>query len=161
MPKKIFQRLHDIQLKEVKVVELFIKSKRRPVQTVGVAPAQFSINSEHGDYDAKNKSIHVLTTAEAGTDDKTETPYSIRVCIVGFFSVNDDKFDTQNIDHWAKNNAPAILYPFVREHVYALTARCGFEPAILPLVVLPTLIPKKKNTITVKKNAEAPKSDTG
>jgi preprotein translocase subunit SecB len=158
MPKKIFQRLHDIQLKEVKVVELFIKSKRRPAQTVGVAPAQFSINSEHGDYDADTKIVHVLITAEAGMDDKTETPYAMRVGIVGFFSVNDDKFDKENIDHWAKNNAPAILYPFVREHVYALTARCGFEPAILPLVVLPTLVAKKKTATSVEKTVEAPKS---
>ncbi|MDR3566760.1 MAG: protein-export chaperone SecB [Syntrophobacteraceae bacterium] len=161
MPKKIFQSLHDIQLKEVKVVELFIKSKQRPVQTVGVASAQFSISAEHGEYDAKNKSIHVLTTAEAGMDDITETPYSIRVRIVGFFSVDDEKFDSQNIDHWAKNNAPAILYPFLREHVYALTARCGFEPAILPLVVLPTLVPKKKTAATAKKTAVASQSNAG
>jgi preprotein translocase subunit SecB len=36
-------------------------------------------------------------------------------------------------------NAPAILFPFLREQAYALSIRCGFPPFILPLIQLPSI----------------------
>ncbi len=37
-----------------------------------------------------------------------------------------------------------ILQPYLREHVFALTARAGFQPLILPLIEVPTLVQKQK-----------------
>jgi preprotein translocase subunit SecB len=144
MARRTFQRLHDIRLNDVKVLELFVRSNERPTPTVGAKPEQFSFHSEHSPYDLERKSIRVWTTAEIGMGKSPATPFSMRIQIIGFFSVDEEKFDIGLLDHWAERNAPMILYPFVREHAYALSARCGFQPVILPLMVLPTLVPKKK-----------------
>ena len=49
------------------------------------------------------------------------------------------KFSVEQLPSWAKVNAPMILFPFLREQVYALTARCGYNPIILPMIHVPTI----------------------
>lgn len=153
MDEPMFQKLHAIQLEAVKVIELFIRSNRSPDLTVGAKIEEFSLSSEHSAYDPKSKTIRVWSTVEIGMGEKPETPFSMKIRIIGFFRVDDEKFNIEHIDHWAKKNAPIILYPFIREHAFALSARCGFEPIMLPLLQLPTLIPKRKPA-TKKKNAD-------
>lgn len=135
-------KLHSIQLLKVNIVELYIKSNQPPDETIGVDEVKIPFFVGHSDFDEENRKIAVMVKVEIGTADEKEenedSPFSLRVEIVGEFKVTE-KFPIEHIDNWARRNAPFILMPFLREHVYALTLRSGFKPINLPLLEVPTL----------------------
>jgi preprotein translocase subunit SecB len=69
--------------------------------------------------------------------------FDLLVELMGVFEVvNDDPesgFNVEFIKQWARENAPMILYPYVREQMYGLTSRAGYSGVILPLMELPTI----------------------
>ena len=148
MPKRTTRKLHAIQLDSVKVIELFIRSNHRPEHTTQADTAQFSLTSSHSPYDPEKKELRVIAGVEIGMGKKPTTPFSMKIQLMGFFTIDDSKFDLSQLDDWADRNAPLILYPFLREHSFALSARCGFNPVLLPLMQVPTLIPKPKEKKT-------------
>lgn len=142
-------KLHSIQLVNVTVIELFIKANQRPENSHYPEKLKYSLLVGHTSYDQKTESIRVAIKIEIGTDKEQEDyPYSMRVELSGEFCITDESaFPMEHINDWAKRNAPILLYPYIREHVYALTVRCGFRPLILPLLQLPSVQsnkPKKR-----------------
>ncbi|MFP4347001.1 MAG: protein-export chaperone SecB, partial [Desulfococcaceae bacterium] len=142
-----FIRLHSIQLMKVNVIELYIKSHHAPDESIGIE-ADIPFLGGHTDLDDESRQISVLVKVEIGINENSkekegaeEFPFSLRVAIEGEFKVGEE-FPDDQINDWARRNAPIILMPYLREHVYALTARSGFKPLILPLVVVPTLVPE-------------------
>jgi preprotein translocase subunit SecB len=75
-----------------------------------------------------NYAIEVLATLHGINLEKTE--YSFEVKIVGVFeksgnpSISDDQF--------IKINAPAIIFPFIREHIASLALKGGIGTILLP-----------------------------
>jgi len=63
----------------------------------------------------------------------------MRIELSGEFEIDENQFDKKYINDWAMKNAPAILFPFLREQAYALSIRCGFPPFIIPLIQLPSI----------------------
>jgi preprotein translocase subunit SecB len=59
--------------------------------------------------------------------------------ILGRFSIDTKAFPVEHVPEWARTNAPIMLFPYLREHVYSLTLRAGFKPAVLPLITVPTI----------------------
>jgi preprotein translocase subunit SecB len=155
-----FKRLHAIQLSSVKVVELFIKSNRPPDASIEAEGGDFNFSSAHSSYDPESKIIRVTVAIEIGMEDKPKTPFSMKIRLVGFFKVDEDKFNITHIGHWAEHNAPMILFPYIREHAFALSARCGFRPVLLPLLEVPTLISKARKSVS-KKKMIAPTENNG
>ncbi len=134
-------RLHSIQLSKVGVLELFIRSNQPPDGSVGIEVLDLPFSVGHTEFDEENRQIAVMVKVEIGTngDDKeVKHPYSLKVEIIGEFEVGEG-FAVKHLDNWARRNAPFILMPYLREHVYALTSKCGFKPLILPLLEVPTL----------------------
>jgi preprotein translocase subunit SecB len=156
MAKRMTRKLHAIQLESIKVIELFIRSNQAPDPNIEPQHSDFSLSNSHNPYDADAKRIRVISSVEIGMAKQPTTPYSMRVSLVGFFRVDDQEFDVAHIDDWADKNAPLILYPFLREHVFALSARCGFRPVLLPLQVVPTLIPKPRKKPTPSVESDSP-----
>jgi len=135
---------HAIQLSNVGVLELTIKSNLAPSIDCnpGFCEGDFSLLFGHSEFDSDRNGISVGVKLEIGMLDKVDPkqyPFSLRIELVGLFKVDPDNFDVTKIDDWAKRNAPYILLPYLREHAYALTSRCGFTPIILPLFQIPTL----------------------
>lgn len=56
----------------------------------------------------------------------------ICVHLVAEVKVDIAKFSAEQLPSWVKVNALMILCPFLREQVHALSARCGYNPIILP-----------------------------
>jgi preprotein translocase subunit SecB len=129
---------HPIQLRSLNVRELHAKTHIPPDAIEDVDVGAYSISVGHSDFDEKIKNIQVGVKLEAGSDDPDDAPFSLTIELVGDFQVDDERFPVDHLDNWARENAPYILLPYLREHVYALTARCGLEPMILPLAVVPT-----------------------
>lgn len=138
-------KLHPIQTRNIGVRELYIKAKIPTSHDLGEKGGTFSMKVSHSEYDHENKVIIVVARVEVGRDDDSEkSPFEMTIEIAGEFEVDESKFPVDQINDWAKRNAPLILMPFLREHAYALTARCGFSPMLLPLFEVPTFKIEKK-----------------
>ena len=144
---KKYLKKHPIQLKSIDVLELFIRLNRPPEKDEELDKEDVAITHGHSDYDPKSKSVQVGIKLEVGTQEAPNTPFSMRIEVVGEFIVDEKRFKEEHIHDWASRNAQYILFPFVREHAYALTVRCGLPPAILPLLEVPTFTikPPKKS----------------
>lgn len=132
--------IYPVQLISLGVKELSIKSNVQPDVDVEADASKCSIRIGSTDYDKKEKVIVVTLRLELGTSpNETDSPFTMKIELVGFFQVMDEiHFPIQHISDWANQNAPFVLYPYLREHVFGLSARCGFKPLILPLLEVPT-----------------------
>jgi preprotein translocase subunit SecB len=127
---------HPIQLRALKILELSIKVISEHEQLPDIE--KFSLFHGHNGYDDEKKMIAVKIGVEIGREVE-ETPFELRVEILGGFNVDDEKFPLKFIHSWAEQNAPLILYPYLREQVFSLTSRVGFKGVLLPLFQVPTL----------------------
>lgn len=129
---------HAIQLERIKVLELSMKVNLEVDQEKLPEPKGFTLSVGHSEYDDKASRIGVKVSATISSEDGG-SPFDLTVELMGGFSVDKEMFPVKFIDDWAMRNAPIILYPYLREHVYALTMRGGFEGTLLPLLQVPTL----------------------
>ncbi|MEK8021109.1 MAG: protein-export chaperone SecB [Candidatus Parabeggiatoa sp.] len=134
---------HPIQLKALKVLELSIKVIHEPDQQTSPDGGKFSLFHGQSEYDQEKKAIAVKIGVEIGREVE-ESPFDLRVEILGLFNVDEDKFPIKSVHSWAKQNAPLILYPYLREQVFSLTSRAGFEGTLLPLFQVPTFSATKR-----------------
>lgn len=148
---------HPIQLQSLQVIELSLRVLDQVAidRTDDFTPDGFAIETGHSPYDQDEKSITVRMRVVVGDDEPTvqaeddlcedipqdscvENPLYIHVEVQGLFSVEPERFPVEHIEDWAAKNAPLILYPYVREHVFALSARANIKPLLLPLFEVPT-----------------------
>lgn len=141
---------YPVQLNFLAVRELFIESFVPPSPDYVMSETSVDYLINRSPYDASRHSIQIGVTAKIGGDEtpdaavieqlKTEGKplFRLRVSILGDFRVDEAKFPMEKLIRWSDINAPFILYPFLREQIFALTARCGFRPVILPMVTVPT-----------------------
>jgi preprotein translocase subunit SecB len=136
-------KTHPIQLEGIFVREMSIISNVPPSEEVGISANKIDFYTAHSEYREEDKEISVSLKVECGQSEDDDQPYSMKIDIVAYFNVDDEKFPIEHIHDWARRNAPLILIPYIREHAFGLTARCGFKPLILPLMEVPTFkIPK-------------------
>jgi preprotein translocase subunit SecB len=143
-------KLYPIQANFIVVRELYLKANVLPSEQIEMEEGNLTFRTGHGTYDPEKHVIDVGAFVE--TNDELggeEGPFSLRVHLLGQFAVDESNFPKDKVEHWARMNAPFILFPYLREHVFALTARCGFKPVLLPLVELPTF--KLEAKLTEKK----------
>lgn len=132
-------KLHAIQLVTLKVLKLTIAvnpniEEQNPPP---IEDADFSLITGYSEYDAEAQNIAIKIGVEMGVDQES-IPYSLQVELLGVFQVDENRFPLVHLEHWAKTNAPLVLYPYLREHVYSLTLRAGFPGTLLPLFEVPT-----------------------
>ncbi|HAV92719.1 TPA: hypothetical protein DCW38_06015 [candidate division WOR-3 bacterium] len=53
------------------------------------------------------------------------------VTMIGLFST-DSANPNLDLEDFSKNNAPAIIFPYIREFVSNISSRTGLQPIILP-----------------------------
>ncbi|EJG1716311.1 TPA: protein-export chaperone SecB [Vibrio parahaemolyticus] len=144
--KKADFNYHPIQLREIKVLKLSIEDN--PDFEKDHAPEDFSdfgFYHQHSDYDSEAQVFWVKVKAVVGRPedgcktehDPKEAPFNMEVELVGLFSVDENSFNIEHIDSFARRNAPLVMYPYLREHVYSLTSRAGYDSTLLPLFEVP------------------------
>lgn len=87
------------------------------------------------------------TSQETGVGDGSPA-FSIEVELLGHFQVDYSKFKFEHMDSWARVNAPFLLLPYVREHVYALAVRGGIRGFLFPLFIQPRSMPATEQRST-------------
>lgn len=149
MSEKLFKALHAIQLSSVQTRELFFRLNGSIDEDFeALCKEHLELRSAHAEFNKEDKTIHVGLRLSLGMGKETKLPISMRVEVVGTFTVNTNDFPEDKIDDWATQNAPIILYPFIREHSYALAIRCGTPPIMLPLIQVPTITAQEKVNTT-------------
>lgn len=135
------ESFHPIQLLNVSVEELHLKIIDRELLS-GDYPREFGLTVGRSDYNSEDKTIAVrmLMEIEPVFDENgnSDRPFEMKICICGYFDVDDTAFPVDKVHDWAEKNAPVILIPYMRENAYSLSLRCGIEPVIFPLVQVPT-----------------------
>lgn len=126
---------HAIQLVSLRVVELAVKVDVAAPRDSKLG--EFSIATAASKYNAEKHLINVKMRVVSGEEDE-DSPIKLKVELVGVFKVDESAFPVDKITHWAEHNAPLILYPYLRENVYSLSTRAGFNQALLPLLEIPT-----------------------
>ena len=140
---------YPIQLRMVTIKELFFEAFRplSPDFELGADKIKIASSFAAPDQDDAELQIGIgfsfcdeEPAGQEGVDPEDDSrELKMRVRIVGHFAVDKAKFPMDRLEEWSRYNAPMILYPFLREQVYSLTARCAVRPLILPLVYLPTM----------------------
>lgn len=133
--KKQFKH-HPIQLVDIKVLELYIKSVKHVENEDLPEEGEFGFYHAHTALDDSDNTIAVKMGVKI--DEEDGAPFTLKVELLGIFEVDVEKFSIDDLESWARKNAPLILYPYIREHVYSLTIRSGIEGILLPLFVVPT-----------------------
>ena len=134
-------KLHPIQAVHIAPRELYLKAHVPPSASFEFDEADYELDIGHSDYNAEQKLIQIAARIRIGSEEPDEPiegpPFFLNIEVVGVFEVDDTLFPAERIYEWATTNAVFILYPYIREHVFALTARAGFKPMLLPLVEVP------------------------
>lgn len=138
-PKVVYD-LHAIQLEALKTVELRINVLREPADQIRLKKGEFSVKGGH-QIDLESNTVAVRAQFEVGDESGEDDsfPFYVFVKVMGLFRVDTERFPQDKITWWAKTNSVHILWPYIREHVYGLTSRCGLPPVILPLIEVPSV----------------------
>jgi preprotein translocase subunit SecB len=130
---------HAIQAEEIFPRELYIRSNVVPSNITSYEGVEPELSIGYSNYDPEGKEIHIRVTLEMGKAE-LPAPFHLKVELMGLFRVDESKFPVARLEEWAQTNALFIFHPYLREQVFALTARCGFLPVLLPLVTVPTVV---------------------
>ncbi len=142
-------RRHPIQLNEIAVSKLsvVINDHDKALDYQGSVSMQMAIGKS--DFSLEEKSISIGLRVKVGpvnSEDSTDFDsygsdggciFLVEVELYGNFVVDLDRFQQKHIEPWSRINAPFLLFPYVREHVYGLANRAGMRGLILPLFIQP------------------------
>jgi len=64
---------------------------------------------------------------------------------VGLFSI-DKEHENMEMEHYLKNHSPALMFPFIREHIASITQKSGIPPVLLPPINILAIINQNNNT---------------
>ena len=136
---------YPIQATFVGVRELYIKANRPPMNTESLPEdLEPRIRIKRSKYKEETKSLQVFVAIEIGQNAESDEeadkfPFHLRVELGAEFEVDEESFPKEKVEEWARVNSPFILFPYIREQIFSLTARCGFPPILLPLLEVPTI----------------------
>ncbi len=167
--KRVIETLvHPVQLQFVAARELFLKLYRPLGRDYLIPEAEVRIESAASAYDPSTRTVQVSVQAIAGAEteytaerlaallaEKDGLALRLKVLLVGQFKVDEALFPLDQLEEWTALGAPMTLYPYLREEVSALTARCGIRPLVLPLLQVPTIQPALGSSAAASSATEA------
>lgn len=108
-----------------KIIKSFITL---PESTPTDNALQVSIKQVNGSFSDDKKYRHEMAITVSSKD----RSILIEVNSVGYFEFDEAIEDKEQL--FAKQNAPAMLFPYIRAHISALTGLSGISPIILPTI---------------------------
>jgi preprotein translocase subunit SecB len=117
--------MSNYKLLSVTLTESHLKRKEKVHFGENEAPIEIGINFE------KNENNLYSIVSFQINDNNEEKPIGLEVTItmVGEFLIEGEPL--MPIEQFASINAPAIIFPFIREHLASLTMKAGINPPIL------------------------------
>lgn len=117
------------------VEELFCKANNKfdSSKQYSIGLGDLTINADALASKNKSEGWQVRLVVFHQTEDESNSPYSFRVSLVGFFNV-DDKYPAANAEWLIKTNAPSVLYSVAREVIRRATQDGPWQGVLLPTV---------------------------
>jgi len=73
-------------------------------------------------------SVQIITKLQLKTE--TEVFVKLELVHVGVFSVTDEP--NMSLEHFLEFNAPALIFPYIRNEISSITCSAGLTPVVLP-----------------------------
>lgn len=140
--------LHPIQLKEISVskLSLVVNNSRAAKKFQGNIDLKIKVGTSEYEKGDPIVAVGIQATAAPKLDGETEPLFELAVELSGQFHVDYDQFKYEDLQEWSRVNAPFLLIPYVREHVYGMALRAGIDNLILPLLIQPRIPGRVKPT---------------
>lgn len=123
-------QLHDILVSHLSVI---VNDQEAAIGYDG----EITLLMKHGTSDFVKDDPYIAVGMKAKVTPEAkdgEAPsFVIEVELAGQFSVDYEKFRFEDLERWAKVNAPSLLLPYLREQIYGLGSRAGLRSMIIPL----------------------------
>lgn len=87
--------------------------------------------------------LYVTVIMNFDTSIKNKKFISSKIVMLGVFEYGEEL--TLSLDSFANINAPAIIFPFIREHLSNVSMKAGIQPILLPPINFVELAKEKKN----------------
>lgn len=126
--------------------------KRVPVIHFGSPDSKVDININIDNKVEKNKLF--VTLSITFVSGKEDTPKEIEASVrtLGIFEFSDDSVISTN--NFGQINGPAIIFPFIREHIASISLKAGINPIILPIVNFVKLAEERAKSEKTKEEKE-------
>jgi preprotein translocase subunit SecB len=89
---------------------------------------------KHAQEEQSQRDWRFELTLESEDSQSTEFPYSLKIVLVGYFTVMDE-YPSAQVDMLAHVNGPSLLYSAAREALVTITGRSGYPAIVLPSVM--------------------------
>ena len=93
--------------------------------------------------DENKKEIYVTVTINYKLVHKRKIQVNSKVKMLGIFEYGQNI--PINIEQFAKINAPAIIFPYIREHLSNVSLKAGIKPIFLPPINFVKLAKENEN----------------
>lgn len=103
----------------------------------------------------ESSNFNVILNADFVQPGEQGPEVEIKVKMVGHFE-KEGETESPPLDYFTYVNAPAMLYPFVREHIASLTAKAGMDTALLPPFNFVEMYNRRKTEEEAKQQEESP-----
>jgi preprotein translocase subunit SecB len=104
---------------------------------------EFSMELNHFEDSFSNE---LTTNLLCFSDDGEEVVLKLEFTFVGLFSVNTAE-ENMDIKLFMKQNSPAIMFPYIREHISSITQKSGVSPVLLPPINIIAMTKDIKNNL--------------
>ncbi len=125
-------------LENISLIESFFK--RETHISYDSENFETQINIRTG-YNINDNKLFVQVSVEFSAQNLEKKEIDIKVTILGIFII--PKNSELSLESFAKINAPAIIFPFIREHIASLSLKAGLQPILLPPINFVKLAKKK------------------
>lgn len=88
-------------------------------------------------------STELITELKGISVENNKEVLKLKNVFVGFFSVIENE-KNMDIKRFIENYSPALMFPYIREHIATITQKAGVKPILLPPINIQALI-KNKN----------------
>lgn len=92
-------------------------------------------------------SVELTVEIKTGVGEKTDVEMVVKM--VGQFT-RTAGIDQIPVERFAKVNAPAIIFPFVREHIASVTSKAGIPTILLPPINFVKMAEDEDNNLVEK-----------
>lgn len=132
-----------LQLSPLQLNKYFIKELHYAVkdefddkydQATAFPYPQLTARVEHTQEEEKDRDWRFELTLESEDSQSIEFPYSLKIVLVGYFTIAED-YPSERVEMLAHVNGPSLLYSAAREALVTITGRSGYPAIVLPSVM--------------------------
>ena len=114
------------KLISITLTESYLKREEKVIlEQEGGTPFEINVGFQINE----NTLFSVVTLSINESDKNNSSGIKVKITMVGAFEIDDNS--QFPINQFANINAPAIIFPFIREHLASLTMKAGINPPIL------------------------------